>query len=112
MKKFAMLIAGLGIAAAAVPATASAQNGWQTINQRQARIEMRINQGIRNGALNRNEAVRLRTQFRQLSQLENQYRRSRPGLTVAERRDLDRRFDRLSQQVRTQKNDRQTNRGR
>ncbi|VXD00518.1 hypothetical protein [Sphingomonas sp. AX6] len=112
MKKFAMLIAGFGIAAAAVPATASAQNGWQTINQRQARIEMRINQGIRNGALNRNEAVRLRTQFRQLSQLENQYRRSRPGLTVAERRDLDRRFDRLSQQVRTQKNDRQTNRGR
>ena len=112
MKKFAMLVAGLGIAAAAVPVTASAQNGWQSINQRQARIEARINQGIRSGALNRNEAVRLRTQFRQLSQLEAQYRRSRPGLTLAERRDLDRRYDQLSQRVRTQKNDRQTNRWR
>lgn len=112
MKKFAMLVAGLGIAVTAVPATASAQNGWQSINQRQERIEARINQGIRSGALNRNEAVRLRTEFRQLSQLEAQYRRSRPGLTLAERRDLDRRFDRLSAQVRTQKNDRQTNRWR
>ncbi|WP_213982061.1 hypothetical protein [Sphingomonas sp. dw_22] len=115
MKKFAMLIAGLGIAAAAVPATAFAapapaygamQGGWQNINARQARIEAQINQGIRSGALSRREATQLRSEFNSLERLEAQYRRSRPGLTLVERRDLDRRFDALSAKVRIQKNDR------
>ena len=39
---------------------------WQSINQRQARIEGRIDQGIRSGALTRREAVNLRTEFRGL----------------------------------------------
>lgn len=112
MKRIVLMIAGLGLAAAAMPATASAQGGWQSINQRQARIETRIDQGIRSGALNRNEAARLRTEFRQLSRLETQYRRSGRGLTMAERRELDRRFDRLSQRVQRQKNDRQVARRR
>lgn len=106
MKKFSMMIAGLAIATAAFPAAASAQN-WQNINQRQAKIDQRIDKGIRSGALNRAEATRLRTQFRDLSRLENQYRRSGGGLSTAERRDLDRRFDTLAQRVRTQTNDRQ-----
>ncbi|MCD2324088.1 hypothetical protein LQ953_08700 [Sphingomonas sp. IC-56] len=113
MNKFALMLAGLGIAAATVPATAMAapapgyaQAGWQNINARQARLESRINQGIRSGALNRNEATRLRNEFRALSRLEAQYRRSRPGLTLNERRDLDRRFDALSARIRVQKNDR------
>ncbi|UUL81321.1 hypothetical protein [Sphingomonas qomolangmaensis] len=106
MKKIALMIAGLGIAVSALPATASAQQ-WQNINSRQANIEQRLNTGIRNGALTRPEATRLRTQFRNLNGLEQQYRRSGGGLTQAERRDLDRRFDALSQRVRTQKNDRQ-----
>ena len=115
MKKFTLMIAGLGIAAAAVPATAIAApvaapsaasfQAWQNINARQARLEQRINQGIRSGALSRREATRLRTDFRALNRLEAQYRRSRPGLTMAERRDLDRRFDALSARIRTQKND-------
>ena len=104
MKKITLMLAGLGIAAAALPATAIAapqpgfasfqRGAWQNINARQNRIENRINQGIRSGALTRGEAMRLRTEFRQLERLEAQYRRSRPGLTVAERLDLDRRFDR------------------
>ncbi|UZK70816.1 hypothetical protein OKW76_07285 [Sphingomonas sp. S1-29] len=106
MKKIALMIAGLGIAISALPATASAQQ-WQNINARQVNIEQRINTGIRNGALTRPEATRLRTQFRNLNGLEQQYRRSGGGLTQAERRDLDRRFDALAQRVRTQKNDRQ-----
>jgi hypothetical protein len=116
MKKFAILLAGLGIAAATVPATAFAapapaygamQGGaWQNINARQARIEARINQGIRSGALSRREATQLRGEFRSLERLEAQYRRSRPGLTVAERRDLDRRFDALSARVMIEKHDR------
>lgn len=117
MNKFTLMIAGLGIAAAAIPATAIAapapqpgygfQGGaWQNINARQNRIEAKINQGIRSGALTRSEAVRLRSEFRQIAQLEARYRASRPGLTVAERLDLDRRFDRLERSIRIQKNDR------
>lgn len=121
MHKFALMLAGLGIAAATVPATAIAaplqgysQGGWQTINARQARLESRINQGIRSGALTRNEATRLRNEFRSLSRLEAQYRRSRPGLTLNERRDLDRRYDALASRIRDQKHDRdhRGNRGR
>lgn len=117
MKKFTILIAGLGIAASAIPATAIAasapqpgygmQSGaWQNINARQNRIENRINQGIRSGALTRREATNLRMQFRQIERLEQRYRASRPGLTMAERRDLDRRFDALERSIRVQKNDR------
>ncbi len=121
MKKFSLMLAGLGIAAAAVPATAiaapaphaaSVQAGWQNINARQARIDTRINQGIRSGALSRAEATRLRGEFRALSRLEARYRATRPGLTLAERRDLDRRFDALSARVRIEKNDRNGRRGR
>ncbi len=117
MKKFTLMLAGLGIAATAIPATAMAaapapgygyaQGGaWQNINARQARIENRINQGIRSGALTRPEAARLRNEFREISRLENRYRASRPGLTMAERRDLDRRFDALERRIRIEKNDR------
>ncbi len=102
MKKFALLIAGLGIATTALPAAAQ---GWQSVNQRQAQIERRIDQGIRSGALSRREAVNLRDEFRQIAQLEQRYRRSN-GLSMAERRDLDRRFDVLSRKVRIDKNDR------
>ncbi|TKD51282.1 hypothetical protein [Sphingomonas baiyangensis] len=109
MKKLSIGLAGLAVAIAALPATASAQN-WQSINQRQARIEARITQGMRNGALTRPEAVRLRTQLNQLAGLEARYRRTGGGLNQAERRDLDRRFDLLSQRVRVQKNDRQVRR--
>lgn len=112
MNKFAIVLAGLATAVAAVPATAApapryAPQQWQSINQRQANIDRRIDQGVRNGALNRAEASRLRIQFRDLNRLEAQYRRSGGGLSLAERRDLDRRFDRLSQRVYTQKHYRQ-----
>jgi hypothetical protein len=96
MKKFSLMLAGLGIAAAAVPATAIAapapnaasyQAGWQNINARQSRLDARINQGIRSGALSRSEATRLRNDFRTLARLEARYRATRPGLTLAERHD-------------------------
>jgi hypothetical protein len=109
MKKFAIALAGLGIAVTAVPASAQA---WQSINARQDRLENRIEQGIRSGALSRNEAVRLRGEFRSLSQLEYRYRRSGGGLSVGERRDLDRRFDQLSSKIRWEKHDRDDRRRR
>ncbi|OWK29761.1 hypothetical protein [Sphingomonas mucosissima] len=73
----ALVLAGLGVATAAVPASAQA---WQSINQRQRVIDQRIDQGLRNGALTRAEAGRLRIEFRDLTRLENRYRRSGNGL--------------------------------
>lgn len=106
MKKIALMIAGLGIAATALPTAASAAP-WQNINQRQATVEQRIDQGVRTGRLNRNEATRLRAEYRQIAQLENRYRRSGGGLSVGERRDLDQRFDRLMARTKYQKHNRQ-----
>jgi hypothetical protein len=112
MKKFAMMLGGLGIAISAVPMASAAAapapmyQGWQTINERQRNLDQRIDQGVRSGKLTRNEAARLRNEFRNIARLEAQYRRSRPGLTMAERRDLDRRFDALSAKIRFEKHDR------
>lgn len=102
MKKFALMLAGLGVAMTALPAAAQP---WQSVNQRQAQIERRINQGIRNGSLSRREAVNLRAEFRQIANLEQRYRRSN-GLSMQERRDLDRRMTALSNKVRIDRHDR------
>ncbi len=109
MKKFAMLIAGLGIATTALPATAFAAP-WQSINARQQMLDQRIDRGIRNGALSRREATALRGEFRALNQLEQRYRRTGGGLSVGERRDLDRRFDVLSTKIRYERHDRNNHR--
>ena len=110
MRKFMLMIAGLGVAAATVPTVASAQGygNWQTINARQSNLDRRIDMGIRNGSLSRSEATRLRRDFRSLSQLEARYRRG--GLSLGERRDLDRRFDALSARIRYERQDRNNHR--
>lgn len=112
MKTFTLMIAGLSIAAAAVPTVASAQNygGWQSIGARQANLDRRIDQGIRNRSLTRAEATRLRNEYRQIVRLEGRYRAN--GLSIQERRDLDRRYDALSSRIRYERNDRNDHRGR
>ena len=82
--------------------------GWQNINQRQANLDRRIDQGVRTGAISRREAVRLRSEFNAILRLEASYRRG--GLTQWERTDLDRRFDRLSAQIRMERRDRDNRR--
>ncbi|MGK2912428.1 MAG: hypothetical protein ACSLE1_21935 [Sphingobium sp.] len=104
-RKKTFIAAVIAAATLATPMVASAAP-WQNINQRQANLERRIDQGVRNGALNRNEAQRLRGQFRDLTRLEADYRRSN-GLSRRERADLDRRFDALSARIQVQKHDRQ-----
>lgn len=99
------LVAASALAAAIVPAAADAAP-WMSINQRQANLDRRIDAGVRDGSLTRGEAVSLRSQFRQLVVLEDSYRRSRPGLTLTERADLDRRFDTLSARIQVARNDR------
>ena len=82
--------------------------GWQSINVRQANLDRRIDVGVRNGQLSRREATRLRSEFNAIARLEAQYRRG--GLSAWERNDLDRRFDRLSAQIRNERNDRDNRR--
>ncbi len=95
------------IGGAALPSVASAK-AWQSIGDRKATLSQRIDQGIRSGALDRAEARRLTRDLDRLVQIERRYRVSRPGLTLAERRDLDARYDSLSRRVRYEKHDRQT----
>ena len=102
MKKF--LAMAVAASALAVAAPASAQ-GWQSINQRQANLDARIDAGVRSGQLTRSEAARLRAEFHALARLEARYRASY-GLSRAERADLDRRFDALSARIRYERNDR------
>jgi ABC-type microcin C transport system permease subunit YejB len=104
MKRLAMSFSAVAVALAIAPAAAQAAP-WQPINQRQANLEQRIDQGVRSGELTRNEARRLRSEFAALDRLEMRYRRSGGGLDARERADLDRRFDRLSAEIRLQKHD-------
>ena len=101
MKK--LLAMAVAASALAVAAPASAQS-WQSINERQAHLDQRIDVGVRNGSLTRREAANLRAEFRDLARLEARYRSSY-GLSLAERRDLDRRFDALSARIRYERHD-------
>jgi len=105
VKRMMLTLAG-GLAAFLTLAPAAQAAPWQPINQREHRLTTRINQGVRNGSLNRREAARLRYRYRRLASLENRYRRS-GGLSSWERRDLNRRFDSLSHSIRVQRHDRQ-----
>lgn len=103
MKKILIpLLAASALTAFAAPAFAAP---WQNINQRQANLDRRIDQGVRNGSLTRSEAHRLRAEFRDIARLEARYRAT-GGLQAWERNDLDRRFDRLSARIRYERHDR------
>jgi hypothetical protein len=82
--------------------------GWYDINQRQARLDRRIDQGVRRGDLTWREAAGLRAEFRDIARLEYRYRAN--GLSGWERADLDRRFDRLEQRIRYERHDREDRR--
>lgn len=78
--------------------------GWQNIGQRKYNLDRRIDRGERNGQLSRREATRLRRELNDLVHLERSYLRG--GLSFRERAELDRRYDRLSFQVREERRDR------
>ena len=92
-------------------ATPAVAQPWMSINQRQAQLDARIDQGVRNGQLTRREAMGLRAEFNDIARLEAQYRRTGGGLDMRERADLDRRFDALSARIRYERHDAQTRPG-
>lgn len=77
--------------------------GWMNINARQARLDHRIEQGLRTGRLTPREAASLRAEYRSVARLEARYRMN--GLSSWERADLDRRFDALAARIRWERND-------
>lgn len=79
--------------------------GYGADTPREANLEARIEAGVRSGQLTRAEAQRLRDDFRDLDRLEDQYRATGGGISDSERRDLDRRFDELSRQIRDERRD-------
>lgn len=110
MKSISIALAGIGLAIAAVPASAQAQQ-WQPVAARQ-NIEAQIDRGLRSGALTRAEAQRLRNEYRQLVQLERRYRQSGGRFTAAERREIDQRYSALSRRLTAQTNHRYAQRRR
>jgi len=77
---------------------------WQNISQRKYQLDRRIEQGERSRQLSRREAGRLRSELNALVNLERRYMRG--GLSFRECAELDRRYDRLSMQVRAERRDR------
>jgi len=59
MKTFLAMAAAVGALTLAAPAAAQSYGGWQPINQRQAQLDYRIDQGVRSGDLTR--AAKLQT---------------------------------------------------
>ena len=106
MRKLLAMAVAAGALAFAAPASAQV---WQSITQREAQLDARIDAGVRDGSLTRQEAFRLRGEFNDLVRLETRYRAD--GLSFGERADLDRRFDALSQEIRFQRNDDQSRNG-
>ena len=109
MNRTLLTVAAVGALSIAAPALAQPAGAWQGINARQAHLDQRIDMGVRRGDLTRAEAVRLRSEFRMIADLEARYRAN--GLQASERADLDRRFDLLSARVRYERNDAQARNG-
>ena len=107
MRKALLSLAAIAtVAAAATPALAQPYRGdgdYGNFNQRQERIERQIERGVRNGQLDRREAINLRQDLRQIERLERRYRYN--GLQRWERNDLEQRMDRLERRLRWERRD-------
>lgn len=100
------IFGGLMVAMLAFTTIASAQTRTPVINRREHRQERRINQGVRNGELTRNEAHRLRNDERRIA-AEKRIAKADGRVTRNERRDIRRDQNRTSRAIyRDKHNDR------
>ena len=99
-----MLFRSVATSAIAAAAPASAQsgvyrgNGYGNVEVRAEQLQMRLQAGVRSGAITRAEAMPLRDQLRQLMRLETLY--ARDGISGRERADLQHRINSLRQGIR------------
>ena len=89
---------------AAAPAMANHGERDSGINERQQRLEQRIEQGWRTGQLTRPEVRRLQREMREIERAEHHFA-SDGRLTPRERSDLHARLDRVSQLVQYERRD-------
>lgn len=73
------------------------QYGWQSMSQRQAEVDTRIDAALRDRALSVGDAAQLRAEFQAIVRLENQYQQR--GMTNAQQTDLNRRFEALTARI-------------
>ena len=81
----------------------SYDQGWQSLDLRRAELERRLDAGVAQKDLTRDEAGNLREEFNALQRVEHDYRQN--GLTTAERQDLDRRYQLLTAKIRVERRD-------
>lgn len=110
MNKFIATMAAVSALAIAAPAVAQPGYGGQQQNNyrggnadanlsaRIDQLQMRLQAGVQSGSITRQEAMPLRQQLRQLTQLQRQYARN--GISGQERGDLQRRMRDLRQGIR------------
>lgn len=80
------------------------ESRYRDFDRRQEMANRNIDRGLRNGVISRREAAHLRDVARGLVNLEVRY--SRNGLSRAEYADLTNRYERLEQQIRIERRDR------
>ncbi|MBS1954251.1 MAG: hypothetical protein JST89_08695 [Cyanobacteria bacterium SZAS-4] len=106
---FMMAFAATTLAASVVPANAQFSSGGGGVNGLEAKLQFRINAGIRSGALTRGEASRLQGKLQQISQLEWRLRNSGNGLSWRERQRLQDKLNDLSNDINRQLSDSERN---
>jgi hypothetical protein len=109
-RQLMMAFAAITLAASVVPANAQFAYGGG-IDGTQARLQSRINAGIRAGALTRGEASRLESKLQQINQLEMRLRMNGNGLSWRERSRLQQKLNNLSNDINNQMNDFERNFG-
>ena len=111
MKSLVIGLVGVQMLFAALPASAQyyQANASQYANQNNSNLSARIDQlrlrlqaGVQNGSISRQEAAPIRDQIRQLNRLERQYEVN--GLSGQERADLQQRIRSVRQQLRVADN--------
>ncbi|HYG48785.1 MAG TPA: hypothetical protein VD846_12705 [Allosphingosinicella sp.] len=102
MKKIIFIALAATTAIAAAPASAQSGNyggnGYGNVEVRADQLQVRLQAGVRSGAITRAEAVPLREQLRQLTRLETLY--ARDGISGRERADLQQRINNLRRGIR------------
>jgi hypothetical protein len=103
MKKILFSMAAVSALAVGAPAMAQQGGGYGVsadtrIDVRIGELQSRLQAGVQQGSITRQEAQPLRMQLRELTRLERQY--ARDGLSRTERQDLQQRVQTLRQQIR------------
>ena len=104
MKTIIFSMAAVSALALGAPAMAQQGGGYGVsgdtrIDVRIGELQSRLQAGVQQGAISRQEAQPLRTQLRELTRLERQY--ARDGLSRMERQELQQRVQTLRQQIRS-----------